>query len=191
MKLHIALNDIGPEGMELHVEDQAVWTEPCQEFHLPVEIVEDLVADVQVSSQEDGCLVRGTLRGKVKLPCDRCADPMLLDVRQSFDEFEAFPPSSFGKIGPDSDQEDSFDPLDTELIFMEKNGPVLDLGALLWEEFALALPVKPLCSPECKGICPQCGVNFNREHCDCFRDDGDPRMAALRELSKKNAAKGE
>ena len=59
------------------------------------------------------------------------------------------------------------------------------LAALAWEEFLLALPMKPLCDPACKGLCPQCGVNRNTATCSCGTDAADPRMAPLRGLKVK------
>ena len=56
----------------------------------------------------------------------------------------------------------------------------------LWEEFSLALPVKPLCRPDCRGLCPECGKNLNEGACGCSRDSGDPRLAALRQLKVKH-----
>ena len=46
----------------------------------------------------------------------------------------------------------------------------------------LALPPNPLCRPDCKGLCPECGANLNEGMCACSRDEGDPRMAVLRGL---------
>jgi uncharacterized protein len=54
------------------------------------------------------------------------------------------------------------------------------------EQFYLALPMKPLCSEACHGLCPVCGTNLNRGTCDCKRDWDDPRLAPLRELRSKN-----
>jgi uncharacterized protein len=54
------------------------------------------------------------------------------------------------------------------------------------EQFYLALPMKPLCVDACKGLCPVCGRNLNRETCDCKSDWEDPRMAALRQLRNRN-----
>jgi uncharacterized protein len=50
------------------------------------------------------------------------------------------------------------------------------------EQFYLALPMKPLCREDCKGLCPICGVNRNRETCSCRSEWVDPRMEALRKL---------
>ena len=43
----------------------------------------------------------------------------------------------------------------------------IDLSELLREQFYLALPMKPLCREDCRGLCPQCGVNRNTGTCDC------------------------
>ena len=55
------------------------------------------------------------------------------------------------------------------------------------EQFLLALPMKPLCSEGCKGLCTICGTNLNRGACDCKREWEDPRLAALKVLRKDDA----
>ena len=57
---------------------------------------------------------------------------------------------------------------------------VLDIGDLLREQFQLALPMKPLCSEACRGLCPQCGANLNRTECGCAPAWEDPRLAPLK-----------
>lgn len=52
---------------------------------------------------------------------------------------------------------------------------------LLREDVLLSLPTKVLCKEDCKGLCPQCGVNLNEETCTC-KAPGDPRLEALRAL---------
>lgn len=46
----------------------------------------------------------------------------------------------------------------------------------------LSLPMKPLCSENCKGICPHCGANLNVEKCNCEEENIDPRLAILKDL---------
>jgi uncharacterized protein len=58
----------------------------------------------------------------------------------------------------------------------------IDLGEMMRDEFYLALPMKPLCRADCKGICPVCGVNRNREACACKAEWIDPRMEPLKKL---------
>jgi uncharacterized protein len=56
---------------------------------------------------------------------------------------------------------------------------------LLREEAILAIPMGALCRPDCAGLCPQCGQNWNEGPCDCEQDEIDPRFAALREHRDK------
>jgi hypothetical protein len=48
-----------------------------------------------------------------------------------------------------------------------------------------ALPLKPLCREECKGLCPSCGADLNKGPCSCKGKKGDPRLAALKKLKDK------
>ena len=59
---------------------------------------------------------------------------------------------------------------------------MLDVIELLREQFQLALPMKPLCSEACRGLCPVCGTNLNKGQCDCTPRWEDPRLAALKGL---------
>lgn len=58
----------------------------------------------------------------------------------------------------------------------------IDLDELLSEDILLDLPSKFLCSPDCKGLCPKCGVNLNRESCACDTAQVDPRLEILKNL---------
>ena len=59
------------------------------------------------------------------------------------------------------------------------SGDLVDLEPLLRETVMLELPEAPLCSAECAGLCPTCGINRNEGTCDCVQEVGDPRWAAL------------
>ena len=58
----------------------------------------------------------------------------------------------------------------------------IELSQMILEQIVLALPMKPLCQPDCRGLCPQCGANRNQESCSCAPDTSDPRWAGLKEL---------
>jgi uncharacterized protein len=62
----------------------------------------------------------------------------------------------------------------------------IDLTEVVREQLYLALPMKPLCREDCKGLCPVCGVNRNRETCTCQEVWVDPRMAALKKWKTSN-----
>lgn len=62
----------------------------------------------------------------------------------------------------------------------------LDLYELVFESIVLAMPTKHLCSEDCKGLCPVCGIDLNYSQCDCATKSVDPRLAALSALLDKD-----
>lgn len=56
------------------------------------------------------------------------------------------------------------------------------LDDVVIEDLLLYLPQKNLCSEDCRGICPKCGRNLNRESCDCKSNDFDPRFDILKQF---------
>lgn len=49
----------------------------------------------------------------------------------------------------------------------DNTDPTINLDPDIREEMILGYPIKPLCKPDCKGLCPKCGVNLNSERCKC------------------------
>jgi uncharacterized protein len=168
----IPLHGLPPQGQSILVDDPGVWMRPLAEFGVDCRVVEPLRAEVFLLPQARGCLLRGRIGGKVELPCDRCAESALVVLEHDFEEFlEADLTPGDGECAP---------PPENGIIRRENDALVVDVAALLWEEFSLALPVKPLCSPDCRGICPNCGKNLNNGPCSCSSAGADPRFASLR-----------
>ena len=68
---------------------------------------------------------------------------------------------------------------DADIGFYEASG--LPLEDAVREQLLLWLPMRGLCRDDCKGVCPQCGVNWNVAECDCAEPILDSRWDALRE----------
>ena len=118
----------------------------------------------------------GRVQTTLELPCSRCLEAYTIPVDAAFDL--RYQPHSHN-IG-EGEREIEEDDLTTA--FYENDE--IDLGQLMREQFYLALPMKPLCRDDCRGLCPICGANLNRETCDCKRDWEDPRLAVLKTLKK-------
>jgi uncharacterized protein len=161
--------DCPVHGRRLTISDQNVWSEPLTEFDIRVDIVEPLVAELFIVPQSEGLLLQGQLQGRIALICDRCAESMAHEVQARFDVFEALP-------GNDEQEENA------DRFRQGRQGLELDLAAVLWEQFVLGLPIKPLCAEDCRGICPQCGMNLNKGDCGCAHTSLDPRLEVLRRL---------
>jgi DUF177 domain-containing protein len=120
----------------------------------------------------------GGVKTTLELPCSRCLESFTMPVDQTFD-LRYQPHAHNTGEGEREIEED-----DLTTAFYENDE--IDLGQLMREQFYLVLPMKPLCSEACQGLCPVCGKNLNRESCDCKRQWDDPRMAALRNMRQGN-----
>ena len=172
-KYLVSINDLPPDGKSFNLTDQEIWLDPIREFKMDCRIEKPLEATISVQPAEDGCLVRGAIGGEVVTPCNRCAENARIGINAHFDEFEEIPLESALHKGHGEGESH---------VVYERHAPMLDLGGVAWEQFMLAMPVNPLCRPDCKGLCPICGANLNLEACDCHKEEEDPRMAPLRNL---------
>jgi uncharacterized protein len=119
----------------------------------------------------------GWTRTTLELPCSRCLEPFTWPVDAEFDL--RYQPQA-ANTGAAADEEREIEEDDLSTAFYRNDE--IDLGQLMREQFLLSLPMKPLCRPDCPGLCPVCGTNLNRESCNCKRDWEDPRLDALRRL---------
>jgi uncharacterized protein len=120
----------------------------------------------------------GRVQTVLELPCGRCLEPFTTPVDQTFD-LRYQPHTENSGEGELEIEED-----DLTTAFYENDE--IDLGHLMQEQFLLALPMKPLCSEDCKGLCAVCGTNLNTGTCDCKRAWEDPRLAALKTLQTQH-----
>ena len=65
------------------------------------------------------------------------------------------------------------------------DGREIDLSENIQEQLVMALPSRPVCDQECKGLCPQCGIDLNLASCDCRPQVVNLKMAALKDFKVK------
>ncbi len=118
----------------------------------------------------------GRVAGQVIGHCGRCLENYTFDVASDF-SFVLVPKSPMP-------MEIELNEEDLDLSFYE--GEEVDVSPLVLEQIVLTLPTRPLCKENCQGLCPQCGVNHNYETCACVVEQGDPRLAVLRNLKLKH-----
>ena len=151
----------------------------------PEEVVSDagtysIVAPVElefdIHKDKDKFRLVGHLRTELELPCSRCLEPYRFSIDTDFDQ--RYLPASAAST--EVEREVQEDDLETSYYSDDQ----IDLGELMREQFYLALPMKPLCRPDCHGLCPQCGTDLNTGSCDCAPAWEDPRLAPLRDLKR-------
>ena len=118
-------------------------------------------------------MLRGTALGMFRARCSRC----LVEFTQRFDVLVAARYVLETAPG-DSTEEDE----DVSELQFSYDGVDIDLVPPVRNELILEAPVKPLCSPECRGLCPGCGVDLNEEVCKCEEQTVDPRLAPLKDV---------
>jgi uncharacterized protein len=130
-----------------------------------------------VSLAGRGVLVAGDFKGAWKMECARCLEPFEMPVA---DDFRIFLTRKFNEL-TDKVVDLSKEDLDeSELV-----GEEIDLGAVLREQMILQIPIKPVCSEQCMGLCPECGQNLNLGSCSCLKSSIDPRLVKLKQLFQK------
>ena len=140
--------------------------------------------EMDVHKDGEAYRVTGRVATKLQLECGRCLEPFEIGIDNPFElryvPLVEAPPG--GKTG-DAGEEREVAEDDLTTAFYKEDS--IDLGELMHEQFVLALPMKPLCSTMCKGLCVHCGTNLNNASCDCAPQWTDPRLAALNELRAK------
>jgi len=131
-----------------------------------------LVLDVEKKDQR--YRLAGTAGATLELRCSRCDEPFALPLDATFDVTYLPQAANTGEGEREVEEED----LDSA--FYENEA--IDLGQLVREQFYLAVPMKPLCSATCRGLCPVCGTNRNAGTCGCDAAWEDPRLAPLKDL---------
>jgi uncharacterized protein len=116
----------------------------------------------------------GSFRGRFTGCCGRCLENYSFTLNQKFD-FILTPDPARSERGAEELHSD-------ELGLSYYSTDEINLTPLIMEQVMLALPTRPLCSDECRGLCGACGANLNTEPCTCSSAAGDPRMAIFRTL---------
>ncbi len=142
------------------------------DFEAPVlEVADDLDiahfrGTVQLTRTPPGVYVQGRFRGEHPAECVRClagfSQTLNADIKQLYD----YPPD------PSSE-------------FSISETGFLDLAPLVRELLLLSIPIRALCRPDCKGLCPNCGQDWNEGPCECQKDEINPQFAVLKNLLKK------
>ena len=135
--------------------------------------------ELEFEIQKDKARFRlvGGVRTQLELTCSRCVEPYRFPIDATFDQ--RYLPAS--EASTEAEREVEEDDLETSYYSDDQ----IDLSELLREQFYLALPMKPLCREDCKGLCAQCGTNLNTGTCDCAPVWEDPRLAALKAIKGK------
>ena len=156
--------DLGEEAQQQGALATSGHAEVLHEHRGPRDIVDDI-------------RLVGDFHGRFQVPCARCIEPVEIPLEAEFDLI-------FRPAAADSDAtERAITAQETEIGYYLKDSLLLE--DVLREQVLLSLPVKTLCKPDCKGLCPRCGKNRNLEACTCDEAPSDARWEALAGLRSR------
>jgi uncharacterized protein len=109
------------------------------------------------------------------LVCDRCAK-----------DFQSVIKSNFKLVYLFRNQFDESESEKEDVVYLHPDTDKIDLDKDIRDYALLAVPMKILCSDDCKGLCPRCGKNLNYGLCDCDEEVIDTRWDLIQKLKTKN-----
>lgn len=140
-----------------------------------LEIKSLLTGPLKMIRTADGILVTASLRTALGLQCRRCLKPFSAPVELDIEE-EFYPRVDIltGAKAPVTQTEEEATIIDEQ--------HVLDLAEVVRQAIFVTLPMHPLCTEECAGLCSQCGQNLKDGRCECTTEVADPRFEILKQL---------
>lgn len=130
-----------------------------------IEAVEALTVVGNITSIGDVLTLRASIKTKLDLKCSRCLEafiyPIDIEIEERF---------------TNNNELQNYE----EIMFVDGN--ILDITEIVENVIISTLPIKRLCTDNCRGLCYQCGKNLNEGSCNCNTNDVDLRLAKLQEL---------
>jgi uncharacterized protein len=172
--MEIVLRDIPPEGLDLDYE-----ADPGH-LDLPEGGIgfEGLIhVQLSVFKQQESVFVTGQTQAQLLLECGRCLKrfpcPLNLGIHARY------LPAGAVDIGEEKELKRE----DMDVIFY--SGDTLQFDDLIREQIILAIPMHPICTPGCQGLCSRCGQDLNIKNCHCTQNEPDARFSVLKGYFKK------
>ena len=170
-QLVIKLSEIFDEGITRHfiVPGAALGI-----THHEVKLTQAIDVDCQLFKVNRDVVVHGTMGITLRLLCSRCAEEFTSAFRIPLDA--VYIPAQ--ETSPD--REKALEEDETEALTY--GGHTIDLAEMVRGKVFLSVPLQPLCTLRCKGLCPHCGVNWNVTTCQCVQGELGSPFQLLKEL---------
>jgi len=168
LSLDAVLDEPVPFAFELFFSIERLDREPLLE-------ISPVLLEGEVARVEKGFLFDARLAYRGRLECSRCLASYPFEALEDFSLV-------LKKRAPAGSEDVALQSEDLNEYFYED--PVLSVAPIAEERIQMAVPMKPLCREDCRGLCPGCGEDWNAADCGCAVESADPRWEALRQLKK-------
>jgi uncharacterized protein len=176
--MRVRIDEIPDSGRSLafHWDQQMLGRFVPPDDPFKVELLRPVNVLLQLDKHPDHVRITGSIKGTLQVSCHRCLKPFAFPLDEQVDIYLVT------EAQMDRDDEKELDP--DEMLYEFFDGEVIEVDRLVAEQIFLALPVKVLCSEDCRGICPGCGANLNEEPCRCAPGSSRSPFAGLRLVKK-------
>ena len=167
----LRVSDLTEEGVHIETSQEPQWLVNLPELwsgNSGLKLISKIRIDLRLTRVLKEISVIGDVRLSIETPCSRCVEPVKIELNPQV----ALVLSPGDKIGEQ----------DINLEHETYQGDEIDLSDSIREQVAISMPVKVVCSDNCAGLCTTCGVNLNKDSCECDKDQIDPRFAILKDL---------
>lgn len=163
--MKVQVSDITDEGLALEFQESVKVSVP---------LLSPVKARLRLGKVGSEVLAQGEVTTRMELQCSRCLRNFPKDMDMNINV--VYHPVE--ELSGEEKHEVREDELDTGFYKDDE----LDIQDLVMEQILLNIPMKPLCSESCRGICPKCGADMNVNPCRCEQKETDPRLAVLKKL---------
>lgn len=148
------------------------FNESASKLELGNPFSENITADVELNKSLNQIILSVDLKVSAVFECDRCNKVFEKQLNPVYKVIYFF-----GKE-PENNA-------DTNIVYLHPDTDKINIAPEIRDYALLAIPMKKLCTEECKGLCPECGTDLNESECDCIKDGTDSRWLPLMDLKKK------
>jgi|YelNatPaOPRAMG01_1025707.scaffolds.fasta_scaffold00374_25 uncharacterized protein len=178
--MQIFLADLHSQvGKEMRIEENYLPRYEDLRINTPIHI------ELLLTNLGKEVLIKGKLEGEIELTCSRCLTDFPYRLSINVEEIYLWDLPILRNYEPMEEieltEEDFKFVLEKETLFLDP---------LIEDNIRISLPIKPLCRPDCKGLCPICGHNLNLGQCECSKKKViDPRWEPLNKYLKNKGGK--
>lgn len=173
--MKVRVDELPDSGRAIHFHENEAWFSyrmNSAEDAREISLASPVIVDLELVPEAEHIRLSGRLQATVRVACSRCLQEFVLELDESI------PLMLLQPLSADTAEEIDLRPQDLNTAFF--NGETIDVDLIVSEQIFLALPQRPICQPDCQGLCSECGADLNRESCGCEKKEIGSVFDALR-----------
>lgn len=169
------MDELPESGRVIHFHETESWLSSrmsSADDAREITLARPVIVDLELVPEAEHIKLSGRLQATVRVGCSRCLQDFVLELD------ETIPLTLLQPLAADTAEEIDLRPQDLNTAFFD--GETIEVDLIVSEQIFLALPQRPVCQPDCQGLCSECGADLNRESCGCEKKEIGSAFDALR-----------